>query len=421
MKTLLKNAKILSMKEGEDIYSSSLVIDNGTIVYIGEDIDKYAPYDKIIDIKGNVIMPGFKNAHSHGAMVFGRALTDGVSLEDWLNNNIFPLEAHLTPKMCYTFTKEAVLEYLTSGITASSEMYYFMDSVAKVADEFKYRLHLVIGSVEFEKAKEGLDKLNSPYVSYDIALHSVYTPTEEEFDWRENYVKKNKAPFYIHASETEKEVSDCKAKHNGSTPIQYLDSRGFFNYGGVIYHANYLDEKDYEIIKNRGIIPVTCAGSNAKLASGICPVRELLDRDIPVAIGTDGPASNDSLDMFYEMKLVASLQKISKKDPAIIKPMELLKMATVNGARAMHLDNCLYVDVGQKADLIEIDLQSPSMQPINDIASNIVLSGSKDIIKMTMVDGNVLYRDHKFYLNEKPSKIYKETQKLTDKLRKYKK
>ncbi|MCD8195310.1 MAG: amidohydrolase family protein, partial [Coprobacillus sp.] len=287
------------MKEGEDIYSSSLVIDNGVIIYIGDNYEKYSPFDKIIDIKNNVIMPGFKNAHAHGAMVFGRALTDGVSLHDWLYDNIFPLEAHLTPKMCYTFTKEAVLEYLTSGITASSEMYYYMDSIALVADQMKYRLHLVIGSTEYLGAKENIDKLNSEYANYDIALHSVYTPTEEEFDFREKYIKENHVPFYVHACETEQEVQDCKKLHNGLTPIQYLDSRGFFDYGGVIYHANYLDEKDYEIIKKHSIIPVTCAGSNAKLASGICPVRELLDRGIPVAIGTDGPASNDSLDMFY--------------------------------------------------------------------------------------------------------------------------
>ncbi len=419
MKLLLKNALILSMKEGEDLYSSDIVIEGPYITHITRDSDKYGPYDKVIDINGNLVIPGFKNAHAHGAMVFARGLTDGVTLEDWLNKIIFPMEEHLTPDMVYSLTKVAILEYLKGGITASSEMYYFPCMIAKAADDMHFPVHLVVGSTDYKGYIDNIEKINFPVVSYDLGLHSVYTIGEEDITSRQDYFKGHPRRMFSHIAETKTEVSNCKAEHNGMTPLEYLDSLGLFEHGGAIYHANYLEDIDYRIIKEKNIIPVTCAGSNAKLASGVCPVRKLLDMDIPVAIGTDGPASNDSLDMFYEMKLVASLQKISTGDPTVIKPKELLKMATVNGAIAMGLTDSLYVAEGQKASLIEIDLSNPAMQPITDIINNLMLSGSKDCVKMTICDGQILYRDGEFYVGEDIDSIYEAAQKYTDELKKF--
>lgn len=409
MKTLLKNARILSMVDNEEIYESSIVIENERIIFIGDNYKKFEPFDLEIDIKGNVIMPGFKNAHAHAPMSFARALTDGEKLHDWLNNTIFPMEEHLFPLDSYLFSKISFLEYLTSGITSSSEMYYYPDEIARAAIEMGYRVHLVLGGVKnFVDAKtlvEKLNKLNSNLVSFNLGLHAIYSYNEDFYLDNVKVFDKYKSPLFIHASESKKEVEDSK-KLYGCSPIEYFDKLGYFKYGGTLYHCNYLVDNDYSIMKKRHLYPVTCPGSNSKLASGICPVRKILDENIPLAIGTDGPASNDGLDMFYEMKLVLNYQKLSYGDAAIIKPREVLKMATVNGALAMGLKDGLYVKEGQLADLIEIDLSRPSMQPINDIETNIVLSGEKDIIKMSIVNGKILYRNNQFFVNETIENIY---------------
>lgn len=419
MKTLLKNARILSMKDNEKIYVASIIIIDDSIAYIGDDFIKFGPFDKIIDINGNVIMPGFKNAHGHAPMSFARALTDGEKLHDWLNNTIFPIEENLNSEDSYLFAKISFLEYLTSGITSSSEMYYFPDQIAKAAIEMGYKVHLVLGGVknfiDAEQLITKLNKLDSNLVTFNLGLHAIYSYDNDFYLENVKVFHKYHSPLFIHASETKKELDDSLKEYNMS-PIQFFDSVGYFDFGGTIYHCNYLLDDDYEIIKRRKLHPVTCPGSNSKLASGICPVRKILDSNIPLAIGTDGPASNDSLDMFYEMKLVLDYQKILYQDASIIKPLEVLKMATVNGALAMGLNDCLYVEVGQKADLIEIDLADPSMQPINDIETNIVLSGSKRIIKMTMVNGKILYRNNEFSLNESLNDIYNKVKNERDRL-----
>ncbi len=406
------------MREEEEVVNASIVIDDGVIKYIGEHYDSYSPFNSEIDISGNLIMPSFKNLHGHAPMVFARALTDGVPLESWLNDIIFPLEKHLTREMVYNFTKLAILEYLSSGITLSSEMYYYPDEIAKAALEYHFPMHLVIANKEYKPIIDNIDKVNkNRLITYTVGLHSVYTTDKKDINICKEYLSNHKEGLCVHASETEREVSNCEREHHGLTPIEYLDSVGLFNYGGIVYHANYVTRHDIEIMEMRNIIPVSCPGSNVKLASGICPVRELLDHHLKVCLGTDGAASNDSLDMFKEMQLVSALQKISHKDASIIKPMEVLSMATVNGSIALSALKSCYIEVGQNADLIEIDLNKPEMQPINNIPANLVFSGSKDIIKMTMIHGEILYRDGEFFVNDDINELYKKCQTLTDELK----
>lgn len=398
------------MKDNEDIYISNIVIIDTKIVYIGNDYKNYEPFDEIIDVSFNLIMPGFKNAHAHAPMSFARAATDGEKLHDWLNNTIFPMEEHLEKSDSQLFSKISFLEYLQSGITLSSEMYYFPDYIALAGQEMNFKTHLVLGGVKnFIDAKElmnSLSKFDKNLITYNLGLHAEYSYDESFFNENVKLFKEYNSPLYIHACETFEEVESCKRRHNNLTPIQYLTKLGYFDHGGTIYHGNYLSDEDMDIIFNKNINVVTCPGSNSKLASGICPVRKLLDRGINVAIGTDGPASNDGLDMFYEMKLVASYQKLLYKDASIIKPFEILKMATVNGAKALSRLDSLYVDIDQSADLIEIDLANPSSQPLNDIISNLVFSGNKMMIKMTMINGKILYKDYKFDNSFDLDKIY---------------
>lgn len=417
MKTLLKNARILKMDKEEIIYSSLLVEDD-RIAYIGDDYAKYGPFDIVRDCKGNVIMPGFKNAHTHSAMTFLRSKADDETLQDWLFKTVLPREELLRGSDIYQLAKIAILEYLSSGITACFDQYYKAPFTAKAAEEMGIRI-VVLGT--YNKDNQDLVKTYHDFNDKDglsrycFGVHAVYTLAEGELEKVIEAAHKTKSPFFTHICETQKEVDDCLAS-KGMTPVAFFEKMGAFDYGGGGYHCCYFSDDDIEIFKKHNCTVVTCPGSNTKLASGIAPISKYLERGLNIAIGTDGPASNNSLDMFKEMTLVYSLAKVTTKDPKAVPAFEVLKMATVNGAKAMGLVDADILEVGKKADIIEIDLSRPNMQPINNVIKNIVYSGSKDNIKMTMINGKILYDSGKYYVGERPATIYKKCQKITERI-----
>ena len=248
-----------------------------------------------------------------------------------------------------------------------------------------------------------------------IGLHSEYTPTEEMFKITKELLDETSLPFYTHLSETAQEVDECLSRRN-VRPMKFFDDLHFFDRGGAIFHGVYLDDNDMEIIKKRNVVVVSNPASNMKLASGVAEIKKLLSKGITVALGTDGPASNNALDMFREMYLVTGLQKLILKDPVSIPAFEVLKMATVNGAKAMNLIDGDTLEVGKLADIIMINLSRPSMQPINNIVNNLVYAGSKDCVKMTMINGKVLYYNNEFFVGENIKDLYKRVQKLTEEL-----
>ena len=420
MRTLLKNAKILSMRD-DKIIEGSVVVENNRIVEIGPQVNNNAKYDKVIDCEGNLLMPGFKNAHTHSAMTFLRSKADDSSLHDWLFNEIFPREANLRDGCIRELTKVAILEYLTSGITAVLDQYFYPQEFEETAVEYGFRL---VNLAMFDKDSRPVDtclklceanKKKDYLVKYVIGMHSEYTGTDEMFEATKELLEKTKLPFYTHLSETSGEVEGC-INRRGVTPMRYFDSLHFFDRGGAIFHGVYLSDDDIKIIKKRNVVVVSNPSSNMKLASGVAEIKKLLANNVIVALGTDGPASNNALDMFREMYLVTGLQKLILKDPVSIPAFEVLKMATVNGAKAMGLEDADTLEVGKLADIIMIDLHRPSMQPINNIINNIVYAGSKDVIKMTMINGQVLYYNQQFFINEDIDEIYSKVQKLTDEL-----
>jgi 5-methylthioadenosine/S-adenosylhomocysteine deaminase len=197
-----------------------------------------------------------------------------------------------------------------------------------------------------------------------------------------------------------------------------MDKLGLFDYGGGAFHCVYFSDNDIKIFKEKNLTIVTNPGSNAKLASGIAPIDKYLKAGINLAIGTDGAGSNNGLDFFYEMRLASSLQKLSNNDASAGQALDLLKAATVGGAKALRLNDCDVLKEGKLADIIMIDLLRPSMQPINNIEKNLVYSGSKDIVKMTMINGQIRYMDGTFYVNEPIEEIYAKAQEITENLRK---
>ena len=411
MRILFDNARILTMKD-DQIINGSLVVDGTRIAYIGNKPQSFAPFDRVIDCKGNLLMPGFKNAHAHSAMVFLRGKADDAPLHEWLFNICFPHEEHLIGDDIYHLNKVAYLEYLTSGITACFDYYFFIPSMAKAAEEFGMRT-LLLGTYEhgvttleqvvnyyheFNDRKESL-------VRFCIGLHSEYTTDENRFCQTKEAIDLTGSPFFTHISETENEVKECQNRH-GMTPAKYLYERGLFANGGGGYHCVYLNDEEIKIFKENNLTIVTCPCSNAKLASGIAPLTRYYQEGINIAIGTDGPASNNGLDMFKEMYLAAVLQKLANKDAKSIPAFEFLKMATVNAARAMGLNDADVLEAGKYADIIMIDLNRPNMQPLNNIVTNLVYAGSKDNIMMTMINGRILYENGQFFINEKVEDIY---------------
>lgn len=413
------NGKILTLKDGFDISNDEVWVKDDKIFHIGKNDNLVA--DEEIDLNGNLLMPSFKNAHTHSAMTFLRSYADDLPLNKWLYNRVFPLETKVTADDIYHLSKLAFAEYLTSGISACFDMYYFPENMIKASIECGFRSVLTCGLNDFQ---ENLDKLENYYnkfnnydslISYKLGFHAEYTTSKEKIQGVAKLAEKYKAPVYMHASETKSEVEECVKKY-GKTPTQLFNDLGIWNYGGGAYHSVWVNDDDLQIYKDKNVWAIINAGSNCKLASGIAPVQKMYDKNINVAIGTDGPASNNCLDMFREMFLIAATQKISLCDASVPDANKILYSATVGSAKSMGLDNCDVIDVGKQADLIVIDMHRPNMQPINNISKNIVYSGSKENIKLTMVDGKILYQDGEFKTID-IEETYKQAQRIIDSMK----
>lgn len=413
------NGRLLSFKNGFEITDDEVWTNGSEIAFVGKNHDKKA--DREIDLNGNLLMPAFKNAHTHSAMTFARSLADDLPLQPWLYDMIFPMEAKLNESDIYTLSRLAFLEYLSSGISACFDMYYYPEAMAKASVDAGFRTVMCGAVNNFKESVSLLDEYYQKYNSYDelisyrLGFHAEYTTSKELMSGIALLAEKHEAPVFTHSSETKSEVEGCLERY-GKTPTELFEELGLFNYGGGGFHSVWMSENDLEIYKKHGIWAIINAGSNSKLASGIAPLEKMQKAGINTAIGTDGPSSNNALDMFREMYLAAVTQKLKTSDAAACDAAELLKSATVGGAHCMGLYNCDIIDTGKKADLTVIDLHRPNMQPINNIIKNIVYSGSKENVKLTMINGKILYENGEF-IGTDIEKIYYEAQKITDRLK----
>lgn len=416
MKTLLKNARILTLVNDEIIEGDILITDN-RITKIEKDIKEKA--DKVIDCEGNLLMPGFKNVHAHTAMIFARSYADDLPLHEWLFDKIFPLEEKFIDGDIYHLTKVGILEYLTSGITFAFDMYFHTEEIKQASEEMGFRTTILFTSlndkVDFME-KKVLSNRGDKLVNYYLGIHAEYTTPIERIREISALAHKIKAPVFTHVGETESEVQGCVERY-GKTPLKLMIEEGLFDYGGGGFHCNYFTDEEIELAKKHNFNIITCPCSNLKLASGIAPIAKYQKAGLNIGIGTDGAASNNSLDMFREMYLVSTLQKVTNKDAACMDGYDVLKMATLGGAKALGLDECDVLAPGKFADIIMIDLKNPAMQPLNNIKKNIVYAGSKDIVKMTMINGKVLYYNKEFFVGEDVNEIYRKAQEVTDRLK----
>lgn len=410
MKTKIINAHVLTM-DGYGIENGTVLIEDSNIIFVGKETEVEA--DKTIDAKGKVLMPGFVNAHAHSAMSILKNVADSVNLSTWLNEHMWPLEMKLNDSVTYHATYLAIAEYVKSGITCFADMYQYHKGTLKAIEDSGIRasvclgLHPVAGVRTPEEIEQEYLKYNylNESINFNFYVHSIYANELEDIEKVIALAKKHNVGIFTHMSETLDEVSDCTVKNNGLTPPKLMEELGLFDLPATVAHAVHVDSEDIEVLKEYNVNVVSCPASNLKLGSGIAPLNALRKAEINLSLGTDGAASNNSLNMFREMYLASVLQKAQLRDASVMEPGFILKMATVNGAKALNFDSIGKIKEGYKADLILLDLNKIETTPINNVKNTIVYSASPNNVYLTMVNGKVLYEDGKLYINKTEEEI----------------
>ncbi len=378
------------------------------IEYIGKE-KPAKDYGEEYDGSRKVLMPGLVNAHTHSPMTLLRGYAENLPLDRWLNERVFPFEDRLNCDRAYYGTMLSIAEQLKSGTTSSSDMYFFQDGVLKAVKDAKAKTNFSRSLVSFgdddfyhnDRVKEALVAVEkyhlteSGRIKVDMCLHAEYTNTLKFIEQFGEYTKDKGLINHIHLSETKSEHENCKQKY-GKTPARVFYDAGAMDAQTLFAHCVWIEPSDIELFKEKGASVAHCPASNLKLGSGVCDTYTLLENGINVAIGTDSAASNNSLDMLREMYLAAILPKGINNKADIITPKQILKMATRNGALAQGREDCGLVKEGFKADVIVLDLNKPNMYPDFDVINNIVYSANSSDVLLTMVDGEVLYRNGEF-------------------------
>ena len=408
MKTRIINAIVVTLDENNTVYKNGevAIVDN-EIVYVGPMREDTIESDKVIDASGNIIMPGFVNTHSHMAMSLFRGLGENSNFNNWWFDFMRPKELLLEEGDCYNGAMLSIAEMLRNGITTVADFYMHNEETAKAVADTGIRASIGIGAITGSeildenyllKEKEKVTSY-SPLIKPILYAHSVYSCDESQFSELARFAKKYDLVVSTHASETLKEVGECTMKHN-MTPIELLESIGFLDIPCVLAHCVHCDKEDVEVLKRYDVTIATNPSSNLVLGSGIAPLYSYIRNGINVSIGTDGPASNNALDMFKEMFLADNLQAGVLNQAYILTVVDAIKMATVRGAVALGYDNLGEIKEGNLADIIMIDASAPNMQPIHNVFNNIVNSANAGNVLMTMVDGKVLYDNGKYYLSK---------------------
>lgn len=404
MNILIKNADIITCNASNSVLQDAFLgIKDGYIDFIdtNEEAARDFKADRVIDAKGKLVMPGFVNAHTHSGMTILRNFANDVALEEWLFGNVLPVEEKLTPEDIYWGTLLGITEMIRSGTTTFADMYLYMDEVAKAVSETGVRANLCRsplkdgnGSVDdaircFEYFKKWNNSFNGRIKVY-VEVHSVYLFDEPSLRMSAEIAKQIDTGIHIHVLETLKEKEDSIKKY-GMSPAEICYKTGIFDVPVIAAHCIHLSDRDMEIIKEKRVNVIHNPTSNLKLGSGIAKVDEMLKNDINVALGTDGAASNNNLNMIEEMHLAALIHKGFHRDPTLIGAPCALKMATVNGAKALGFEGEIgEVAKGMKADLIFIDMDKAHLCPVNDPAAAVVYSAQASDVDTVIIDGNIV-------------------------------
>lgn len=408
--TLFANADILTMDDAQPTFKGGFVgVKDGKIVYVGRD-KPLEDAKRTIGCAKKVLMPGLINTHAHTAMCVMRGYADDYTLQEWLFDKVFPVEARLDERAVVAGARLGFAEMLRTGTTSVSDMYYHQTAVAELALSVGIRASLCNAAL----ALNGFDAENdrsmretrgliadfhgagNGRIKADVSLHAEYTSPPEVWRYVAELGKKHGLNMHVHLSETKKEHDDCVKRH-GKTPALRFAENGVFELKSIAAHCVWVSESDMELFAKYGVSCAHNPVSNLKLASGIAPVREMLARGVNVSLGTDGCCSNNTHDLFEEIKLAALLAKGTSLDPTAMPAYEALKLATVNGARAQGRENEVgRIAPGMEADIILVDLDSPMTRPFYSPESAVVYSATGERVCLTMVQGNVLYENGAF-------------------------
>ena len=410
MKLLLSHADILTLRDGQwhTLRNAYLGIHNDTICYLSETAPAET-YDRVKAMPGKLLIPGLINCHCHAPMVFLRGIGSDLKLQDWLYHYIFPTEAKWTDAGIRAASELAILELLASGVTSFSDMYYRNERTIEALCEAGMKANLCRSTqgrpdLPYEKntdCQEGLalfDRFhgyNGGKIRIDLCIHAEYTNTPETIEAYSAACFERGAGMHIHLSETRHEQLECIKKF-GMTPAALFEKLGTFKNPTTAAHCVWVTQEDMDILKANGVSPVHCPSSNMKIGSGFAPIQQMLDRGINVTIGTDGAASNNNLNMIEEMHLASIIHNGYTGDPTVVKPGDVLKMATVNGAKLQGRPDTGNLELGKKADVVAIDFDKPHLIPALDYPAMLCYAVQGSDVCMTMVDGQILYENGEY-------------------------
>jgi 5-methylthioadenosine/S-adenosylhomocysteine deaminase len=416
---------VVTMDGPRAIYEDgSLAIQGDSIVAVGPRAEIDAKYQaaQTLDAKGKLVLPGFVNGHTHVPMTLFRGLHDDVTLNDWLYKYIFPAEAkNVDEEFVRWGTRLAAAEQIRAGVTTFADMYYFEDAVAEETKAAGMRAVLGETFIDFPAPDNKSEAEMLAYTERFLkrwqgdalihaapAPHSIYTCSKKTLQDAAALARKYHAPILIHMAEMKKEWEDSE-KQNGMSPVQYLEKLGVLGPDVVAAHCIFVDEADRKILAERQVGCVHNPSSNMMIASGVSPVPEMRSAGIAVGLGTDGPAgSNNDLDLMEEMDLAAKLAKITKMNPLALKAQAVVEMATIDGARALHMEKEIgSLEAGKKADLVVISLDAPNAVPMYEVYAQIAYSLKGNDVETVIIGGRVVMRDRKLLTVDEAAAVRK--------------
>lgn len=384
-------------------------VKNDKICYVGNK-KPTEDFGEVYNGNGKVLLSGFVNAHTHSPMTLLRGYAENLPLDRWLNEKVFPFEDRVKGEDAFFSSTLAIAEMLKYGTTSFSDMYFFSDNVANAVIDsgIKCNFSRAITSFsdcdisEIKSFRESEEMIKNYHLAAngrfiaDMSLHAEYTNRPAIIEQFAEAVKKHNLIAHIHMSETQKEHIECKQRNGGLSPAELFSKLGVFDVPTIAAHCVWVEDRDIEIMKEKGVTVTTCPASNLKLGSGVCDVDKLLRSGVNVAVGTDSVSSNNNFNIMKDIYLCAVLPKGIYHKADIVSEKDVLKMATVNGYKAQGRTDCGIIKEGFKADLIVMDIDTVSMCPHTDIVNNLVYAANGADVVMTMVDGKILYKNGEY-------------------------
>ena len=409
MSILIYNCTAALMDEAGTVLPGAFVAVEGTqITYVGTQRPQ-GSFDQEIDGKGDVLMPGFVNAHSHVPMTAMRGYGDGNNLQDWLNNYIFPVEARWDDRAIRCCTDLGLAEMIASGVTCIADMYGHSPAIAQEVAAAGISANLSVGGVQFtddfnpdthndcrvqRELTEQWHGYNDGQILVDASVHGEYTSHQQLWRWMAGYAREHGLGMHVHISETRSEHEECLARH-GKTPIQVLNDYGVWDGRAIAAHCVWTTPEDWAVMAEKGISAIHNPMSNLKLGSGIAPVPAMKKAGVNVCLGTDGVSSNNCTDFFGDLKIAAILHNGAGCDPLALLPIDALRMATANGGRALGRKTGVIAE-GYTADLILVDFSHLNLTPCHSVLSNLAYAAHGSDVRMNMARGRVIYKDGDF-------------------------